>query len=120
MDKQAIRAFVEENRQIANQQLARWDAVDPSRLLEALSIIEALLDSGAAAGAANTGDPLVFDDVLLTRFTNAPPPLGPYPIEFELAFLAGRQSTLPYGLQLRALLNGHHYQKFARIEVYPK
>lgn len=50
MDRSEIATFIAENRAIAQQQLARWDGVDPSRLLQACDLLEQLLNSGAGAG----------------------------------------------------------------------
>ena len=117
MDDQSIRAFVEENRRIANQQLTRWDAVDPSRLLEACAIIETLLERGTAEPAA--GDQaLVFDDVILTGLKYTPPVRSHPPIEVQLTFLLVAQSTIPLAGMFLVLLGGSTYQS-VRIEVRP-
>lgn len=50
MNKEAIQSFITENRASAETQAQRWQGVDPSRLLAALDIIEALLSGSAPAG----------------------------------------------------------------------
>lgn len=46
MDAAAIRKQVGEWRATAEQQLARWDGVDPTRLLAACDVIDELLGAG--------------------------------------------------------------------------
>ena len=61
MDVADIPTWVAEQRAAAEQQKQRWQGVDPSRLLEALAVIEQLL--GRPGEAAPAGVPIVVMEV---------------------------------------------------------
>jgi hypothetical protein len=113
MDKQATRAWVDSNRQVARRQLARWDAVDPSRLLEACAIIESLLDAQPAV--AEPGESFVFDKVFLTGFTRTPGTTRSADL-LTIEFLPTPMSVVPSPARVLAFTQA----RFVRIEVTPE
>src|SRR5262245_42586619 len=114
MTPDEMRAFVAENRRIAEQQRARWDAVDPSRLLAACDIIMELLDRPSAS-AQTAGPPgAVFDGVYLTNISTRSSRLGGGLYEIELTF-ASLKSQMPALADVQLLINTVNHP--VRIEV---
>jgi hypothetical protein len=114
MTHDEIRAFVAENSRIAEQQRARWDAVDPSRLLEACAIITDLLDRLSASKQPPNQPNAVFDGVYLTNISTKSSRLGGGLADIELTFASSR-SQLSALAHVQLLINnvGHP----VRIEI---
>jgi hypothetical protein len=104
MTPDEMRAFVVENRHIAEQQRARWDAVDPSRLLTACDIITDLLDRCSAPRGPANQPTAVFDGVYLTNISTRSSRLGGGLYEIELTF-ASAKSQMPALAGVQLLMN---------------
>jgi hypothetical protein len=114
MTPDEMRAFVAENSRIAEQQRARWDAVDPSRLLAACEIITDLLDSVSAPNRPPNQPTAVFDGVYLTNISTRSSRLGSGLYEIELTF-ASSKSQMPALADVQLLMNTVSHP--VRIEV---
>ena len=67
MDTADIPKWIAEQRAAAELQRQRWQGVDPSRLLEALDLVEQLL--GRPGGAAAEGVPIIVTDFKFARIS---------------------------------------------------